>query len=87
MPRIPIGQRILGIDPGLNITGYGVVDFTASGVRLVEAGIVRSRERGSLAGRLREIHAGVSDVLKSFSPVAVAIEELYSHYSAPGRQS
>ncbi|TWT99548.1 Crossover junction endodeoxyribonuclease RuvC [Botrimarina colliarenosi] len=73
-------MRILGIDPGLNITGYGVIDASRDGVRLVEAGVVRGTKGKSLAHRVGEIHAGVAEVIASLSPEMVAIEELYSHY-------
>ena len=75
--------RVLGIDPGLNITGYGLVDFDGVRAQLVEAGVVRSRSGGSLESRLRQIHDGVADVIGSLSPDAVAVEELYSHYERP----
>jgi crossover junction endodeoxyribonuclease RuvC len=55
--------RILGIDPGLNITGYGVIEPAAKGLRIVEAGVVRGRSRGSLDKRIKEIFEGVSDVI------------------------
>lgn len=76
-------MRILGIDPGLNITGYGVIDAGAQGVRLVEAGVVRGGKGKSLEERVAEVHAGVADVIESLSPESVAIEELYSHYERP----
>jgi crossover junction endodeoxyribonuclease RuvC len=75
--------RILGIDPGLNITGYGVLEVARSSVRVCEAGVVRGRSTGSLALRLAEIHAGVADVIASLKPNAMAIEQLYSHYKHP----
>lgn len=78
-----VGRKILGIDPGLNITGYGVLEIAATGVRLVEAGVVRGRDRGELGDRLRAIHSGVAEVLGAFQPVSVAIEQLYSHYERP----
>ena len=83
MPLPQTGQRILGIDPGLNITGYGVLEVTPDGPKLCEAGIVRGTTRDSLTARLAEIHAGISDVLTAFEPSAVAIEQLYSHYKRP----
>ena len=76
-------MRILGIDPGLNTTGYGVVETSARRPRLAEAGIIRSNPRGSLAERVGEIHAGVADVIASLEPEVMAIEELYSHYDRP----
>lgn len=76
-------MRILGIDPGLNTTGYGVLEFADGQPRLVEAGIVRSKASGSLAERVREIHDGVADVISTLKPNVLAIEELYSHYERP----
>lgn len=79
----PAPFRVLGIDPGLNITGYGLLDFEGRTPRLVEAGVVRGKTRGSLTARLLEIHAGVAEVIARFRPHAMAIEELYSHYERP----
>jgi crossover junction endodeoxyribonuclease RuvC len=75
--------RILGIDPGLNITGYGVVERTDAGPRVCEAGVVRSRSTGSLTDRIHEIHLGVTDVIAGFEPTVMAIEQLYTHYKRP----
>jgi crossover junction endodeoxyribonuclease RuvC len=76
-------MRVLGIDPGLNTTGYGVLDAVARGVRLVEAGVVRSTPRASLPEKVREIYEGVADVIRSLQPDSVAIEKLYAHYERP----
>lgn len=78
-----VGRHIVGIDPGLNVTGYGVLKITTGGLVLAEAGVIRGRDRGSLPGRLAEIYAGVREVLASFEPLAMAIEQLYSHYDRP----
>ncbi|MEX2175687.1 MAG: crossover junction endodeoxyribonuclease RuvC [Pirellulaceae bacterium] len=83
MSTSPVGLRIVGIDPGLNITGYAVVDRSRNGLSLVEAGMIRGRSRGDLCARLREIHEGVCDVIATFQPATVSIEELYSHYERP----
>jgi len=74
--------RILGVDPGLNITGYGVLEVAGRSLRVVEAGVIRGRSR-SLENRLREIHIGVAEVLDAFRPQGMAIEQLYSHYERP----
>ena len=76
--------RILGIDPGLNITGYGVLEagrwpLAASARRAWSA----ATPRGSLTKRLLEIHEGVADVIASLKPEVMALEELYSHYDRP----
>ncbi len=65
--RIPQSEflnpmRILGIDPGLNTTGYGVLEIVDRQPRLVEAGVVRGKSRRSLTDRIKEIHEGVADV-------------------------
>ncbi len=75
--------RVLGIDPGLNTTGYGVLEAAVGGPRLCEAGVVRGHDRKSLSARVLDIHAGVAEVIAAMQPVAVAIEELYSHYDRP----
>lgn len=76
-------KTILGIDPGLNITGYGVVSVRNSEISIVEAGVVRSKRSDSLGQRLNSIHDGIDDVIQSLSPDCVALEELYSHYERP----
>lgn len=75
--------RVLGIDPGLNTTGYGVLEAAVGGPRLCEAGVVRGRDRKSLAARVQDIHAGIAEVIAALQPVAMALEELYSHYDRP----
>ncbi len=57
--------RVLGIDPGLNTTGYGVLERGPAGPVICEAGVVRSRASGSLEARLAEIYEGVRDVIRS----------------------
>ena len=77
-------QVILGIDPGLNITGYGVLEVTAKRtLRLVEAGVIRGGNSRSIEIRLREIHQGVQEVLAAHRPQVLALEQLYSHYERP----
>jgi len=76
-------MRILGIDPGLNTTGYGVLEITDRRPRLVEAGIVRGTSRASVTARVNEIHAGIADVIKSLQPEVMALEKLYTHYDRP----
>jgi crossover junction endodeoxyribonuclease RuvC len=75
-------QRVVGFDPGLNVTGYGVVDCDGPRVRLVEAGTVRSKGE-SLEERLHTIYAGVSEVIGAFKPTAMAIEQVFSHARFP----
>jgi crossover junction endodeoxyribonuclease RuvC len=74
--------RIIGIDPGLRRTGWGVVE--SDGVRLVyiASGHVGSQSDETLAFRLREIFEGLSSVLASFAPREAAIEETFVNDNA-----
>lgn len=77
-------MRILGIDPGLNITGYGVLEVAPRGtLKLCEAGVVRGGSDDSIAVRVEVIHRGVADVIAALRPDVMAIEQLYSHYQRP----
>lgn len=75
-------MRILGIDPGLNTTGYGLIDVVGRESRLVEAGVIRGGKK-PLAERITEMHRGVAEIIASLKPEVLAIEELYSHYERP----
>ncbi|HHH76446.1 MAG TPA: crossover junction endodeoxyribonuclease RuvC, partial [Phycisphaerae bacterium] len=75
--------RILGIDPGLNITGYAVLDFARGSADIVEAGAFRTDSTGSLADRISQIYDDLSELIAELTPEVAAIEELYSHYKHP----
>ncbi len=72
---------VLGIDPGLDRTGYAVIESTAP--RVLDAGLVRSSTKLPLAARLREIETGLDEVLSEHRVDLVAVEELYAHYKHP----
>jgi crossover junction endodeoxyribonuclease RuvC len=76
--------RVLGIDPALRTTGYGVIETGRTRTRLVEAGVVAPRARDTLERRLRELHAGITDVIEQTKPDSIVIEELYTTYRNPG---
>ncbi|MEW6049489.1 MAG: crossover junction endodeoxyribonuclease RuvC [Candidatus Zixiibacteriota bacterium] len=76
-------MRVLGIDPGLGITGYGVLELEGERPVVVEVGVIRSDARLSIENRLREVSTGLSEIVGQFRPEAIAVEELYSHYSHP----
>ena len=76
-------MKILGIDPGLNVTGYGLVEEKGSRIRLIEAGIVRTSAAKPIQDRLRKIYDSLSEVIEEYRPEAVIIEKIYSHYKHP----
>lgn len=81
--RPDVAQCILGIDPGLNITGYAVISRDGANLKLCEAGVVRSRARDTLPQRLKELSDGVREVIAAHPIDAVVIEQLFSHYQRP----
>ena len=68
--------RIVGIDPGSRVTGYGVIDSDGSKLRYVHSGCVRAGS-DDLATRLREIYQGVGDVLERWQPQELAVEKVF----------
>ena len=78
-------MRVLGIDPGLNISGYGIIESLGDGsdMNIIEAGIIRTNVKADMDQRLVEIGREFDSVLKQFEPDVMAIEELYSHFNHP----
>jgi len=76
-------DRYLGIDPGLNRTGYALIERRAGGPFLVEGGILKSSPKDSLQRRVQELAKGLREVLEELQPEVVAIEEVFSHVQNP----
>jgi crossover junction endodeoxyribonuclease RuvC len=76
-------MRILGIDPGLKLTGYGVVDYKPFRPALVDGGVIRLTPKSSMADRLVELDAELGALLDEQKPEVVAVEQLYAHYAHP----
>ena len=74
---------ILGIDPGLRITGYGLVQTSLRGPALVEAGVLRMKAKGELHERLGELFASLTGLMDEVKPGHVVVEQLYAHYKHP----
>ena len=76
-------MRILGIDPGLQVCGYAVIEANSGQEELIEAGVFRTDGSVSLERRLAQIAEDTNTILEKFAPGIVAVEELYSHYKHP----
>jgi crossover junction endodeoxyribonuclease RuvC len=76
-------MRIVGIDPGLRLTGYGVVDYSPTHPKLIDGGVIRLNVKATLAQRLAELDKELSELLKEFKPSICAVEQLYAHYAHP----
>jgi crossover junction endodeoxyribonuclease RuvC len=76
-------MRILGIDPGLRLTGYGVVDYHPLKPKLIDGGVIRLTEKSPLADRLLELDLELDAILTEHKPDVCAVEQLYAHYDHP----
>jgi crossover junction endodeoxyribonuclease RuvC len=80
------GERILGVDPGLQVTGYGVLEVAARGPLVREAGVIRTaegRDTPDMAQRVLSLYNGLVEVVGQFRPRVMVVEQLYAHYEHP----
>jgi crossover junction endodeoxyribonuclease RuvC len=85
LPRITENApvRIVGIDPGLRLSGYGIVDYEAPHPKLVDGGVIKLNAKSPLAERLVELEKELCELLDEFKPAVCAVEQLYAHYAHP----
>jgi crossover junction endodeoxyribonuclease RuvC len=76
-------MRILGIDPGLRLTGYGLIEASSTTVTAIDAGVIRTDLRKALPSRLEELHTGVREILREGHPTVVALEDVFAHPAFP----
>jgi crossover junction endodeoxyribonuclease RuvC len=75
---------ILGIDPGLIVTGYGVIEAKERGrTTLKEAGVIRTSSGDDISKRLDKIFTNVREIIEDYKPGVLVLEKLYSHYKHP----
>jgi crossover junction endodeoxyribonuclease RuvC len=68
--------RVLGIDPGSRLTGYGVVDTERGRLKYVASGCIRTMQ-GTMGERLQELYRGLEQILAAYQPEQVAIEQIF----------
>ena len=82
-------MRILGIDPGLKLTGYGLIDWPSAPEHalappvLIDAGVIRLDAKSPIASRLHELERELDSLFEEFKPELCAVEQLYAHYAHP----
>lgn len=76
-------MRIVGIDPGLRLTGYGVIDWHPGRPALVDGGVIRLATKTPIADRLVELESELDALLAEHKPDVCAVEQLYSNYAHP----
>ncbi|MEN9755581.1 MAG: hypothetical protein RLZ07_1963 [Pseudomonadota bacterium] len=74
--------RILGIDPGLRNTGWGMIAQDGSKLSFIACGTIKSDEKTSLAERLKQLHDGLSEIVASYTPDEAAVEETFVNKDA-----
>lgn len=77
--------RVLGIDPGLHITGYGAVELADGALdpRLIDGGFIKLSPRDSIEKRLDQLHRELGEIMDEVKPARLAVEKLYAHYAHP----
>ncbi len=76
-------RRILGVDPGLRTTGYGVVEADGGALRLVEGGVLQPNPKEPLERRLLQLHDAMTEVVRATRPHCMVVEELWTAYEHP----
>jgi crossover junction endodeoxyribonuclease RuvC len=77
---------ILGVDPGLRLTGYGVVRFKPTNIlkpELIDGGVIRLNTKAAVADRLVELANELDSLIEEHKPDVCAVEQLYSNYAHP----
>jgi crossover junction endodeoxyribonuclease RuvC len=83
VPKLAVGERYLGLDPGLRRTGYAILERTPSGPLLCEGGVLKSTPEGTLAARIRELADGLDEVLDLYAPRLMGFEQVFSFGKNP----
>ena len=79
-------MRILGVDPGMRATGYGVIDVVPGmlrAARLIETGTIEPRTTLALPDRIHKIHHHITEIVQQHRPGVMVLEKLYAHYRHP----
>ncbi|MEW5058364.1 MAG: crossover junction endodeoxyribonuclease RuvC [Cycloclasticus sp.] len=69
-------MRILGIDPGSRVTGYGLIEVNGRAVKYIDSGCIRTGG-GTLPSRLKTIHLGVREIIQHYKPQEMAVEQVF----------
>lgn len=76
-------MRILGIDPGLKATGYGLIDYSNKVVKLVETGFIAPKQKDLIQNRLLKVHSQLDELIVEYKPDVLVLEKLYAHGKFP----
>lgn len=74
---------ILGIDPGLNITGYGIIQKNQNNLKFIKAGFIKTSSKDNIEIRLVKIYQDLVNIIRNHRLDAIVLEKLYAHYRHP----
>jgi crossover junction endodeoxyribonuclease RuvC len=76
-------MKILGVDPGLKATGYGVIEANEGRIKLIEVGTINPNPRNKLPKKIDTVYQNLADIIKKFQPDVMILEKLYAHHRHP----
>lgn len=76
-------MKILGIDPGLKITGYGVIEYHQRQIKLLETGIIQPKPKELIQKRIHSIYLALKELIEQHKPEILVLEKIYSHHKHP----
>ena len=76
-------MRILGVDPGLKTTGYGLIDVMTPKIKLIEAGCIEPKPKDLFQNRIDSVYRNLNAILQRYEPDVMVLEKLYAHYKHP----
>ncbi len=77
-------MRILGVDPGLRATGFGLVEVVKAGsIKIIDAGSIEPDPKALFENRIAKVHHLLSEIIDTHKPHVLVLEKLYAHYKHP----
>ncbi len=76
-------MKVLGIDPGLKATGYGLIQYESSKVQLLETGTIEPKQKDLIQNRIHKVHKLLDELIQQYNPNVLVLEKLYAHYKHP----
>jgi len=76
-------MRILGVDPGLRATGFGLMEFKTGSIKILDAGSIEPNPKALFEARIAKVHDLLSGIISTHKPNVLVLEKLYAHYKHP----
>src|SRR5215475_14530728 len=82
-PPPALALKVVGVDPGVTATGFGVLELQSGGVAVVDAGVISTSATQVLEARLNAIHRAIHRLIEAQKPTLLIVEDLYTEYKFP----